>query len=237
MPYSGWKKFEGRRDFFKKTKGIISARNRQTVGLTSKGSVIVLGQTVLCGKKECHEYYWQNTVAITAGGFHAVGLKADGTVVATGHNEHGQCDVEYWKDIVAIAAGDHHIVGLKADGTVVAKGNNEFGQCDVEDWKLFDNIDTFVEKHCNAIKIAKERRIAGEKAAEERRIAKAKAEEERRIAEEKARQELMEKLKVEKANAENELANLHGLFTGKRRKELEAQIAEIDKKLRNLNKS
>ena len=199
MPYSGWKKFEGRRDFFKKTKGIISARNRQTVGLTSKGSVIVLGQTVLCGKKECHEYYWQNTVAITAGGFHAV--------------------------------------GLKADGTIVAKGNNEFGQCDVEDWKLFDNIDTFVEKHCNAIKIAKERRIAEEKAAEERRIAKAKAEEERRIAEEKARQELMEKLKVEKANAENELANLHGLFTGKRRKELEAQIAEIDKKLRNLNKS
>ena len=81
------------------------------------------------------------------------------------------------------------------------------------------------------------RHIAGEKAAEERRIAEKKAVEERRIAEEKARQELMEKLKVEKANAENELANLHGLFTGKRRKELEAQIAEIDKKLRNLNKS
>ena len=49
-----------------------------------------------------------------------VGLKADGTVVATGDNAYGACDVSSWKDIVAISAEGWHTVGLKADGTVVA---------------------------------------------------------------------------------------------------------------------
>jgi alpha-tubulin suppressor-like RCC1 family protein len=63
-----------------------------------------------------------------------VGLKKDGTVVATGDNKYGQCDVSDWKNIIAISAGDLHTVGLKKDGTVVAAGDNEHGQCDVSDW-------------------------------------------------------------------------------------------------------
>ena len=68
---------------------------------------------------------------------HTVGLKADGTVVATGNNEFGQCNVGNWTDIVAISAGYNHTVGLKADGTVVATeylGDYNSGQCDVEVW-------------------------------------------------------------------------------------------------------
>ena len=42
---------------------------------------------------------------IAAGGYHTVGLKSDGTVVAVGENDDGQCDVSGWRDIVAIAAG------------------------------------------------------------------------------------------------------------------------------------
>ena len=71
---------------------------------------------------------------ISAGFFHTVGLKSDGTVVAVGDNEYGQCDVSDWADIVAISAGDSHTVGLKSDGTVVAVGGNKCGQCDVSDW-------------------------------------------------------------------------------------------------------
>ncbi|MBR0205243.1 MAG: TIR domain-containing protein [Clostridia bacterium] len=37
--------------------------------------------------------------AIAAGSYHTVGLKADGTVVAVGYNEYGQCDVSDWKNI------------------------------------------------------------------------------------------------------------------------------------------
>ena len=88
-------------------------------------------------RQRCMELW--NTVAqrdaISAGGDHTVGLKADGTVVAMGDNSYGQRDVSDWKDIVAISAGTRHTVGLKADGTVVAVGYNKDGRCDVSDWK------------------------------------------------------------------------------------------------------
>ena len=82
---------------------------------------------------ECLNSFPSSTIA--GGDRHTIGLKSDGTVVATGDNEYGQCDVSDWKDIVAVSAGDYHTVGLKADGTVVATGDNEYGQCDVSDWK------------------------------------------------------------------------------------------------------
>lgn len=42
---------------------------------------------------------WKNIVAISAGCVHTVGLKSNGTVMATGNNEYGQCDVNEWYDI------------------------------------------------------------------------------------------------------------------------------------------
>ena len=74
-------------------------------------------------------------MAVAAGRWHTVGLRSDGTVVATGDNDDGQCDVDSWSDIVAVAAGACHTVGLRSDGTVVAAGWNDLGQCDVSDWK------------------------------------------------------------------------------------------------------
>ena len=65
---------------------------------------------------------------------HTVGLKADGTVVATGYNSSGQCNVGTWTDIIQVSAGYDHTVGLKADGTVVATGDNVSGQCNVSTW-------------------------------------------------------------------------------------------------------
>ena len=75
---------------------------------------------------------------ISAGDKHTVGLRADGTVVAVGNNEYGQCDTGSWRNIIAVSAGDYHTVGLKADGTVVAAGGRgvvESGQCDTGGWR------------------------------------------------------------------------------------------------------
>ncbi len=94
--------------------------------------------------KECWDHVAvRNTIA--AGTRHTIGLRSDGTVVATkytGNQEyyHGQCKVSGWMDIVAIAAGCSHTVGLKSDGTVVATkytGDQKIydGQCDVSGWK------------------------------------------------------------------------------------------------------
>jgi alpha-tubulin suppressor-like RCC1 family protein len=65
-----------------------------------------------------------------------VGLKSDGTVVAVGRNNYGQCNVGGWTDIIQVAAGEMDTVGLKSDGTVVAVGRNDQGQCNVGGWDL-----------------------------------------------------------------------------------------------------
>ena len=77
----------------------------------------------------------QSGETVSAGVYHTVGLKADGTVVAAGSNRNGQCSISNWKDIVAVSAGRYHTVGLKADGTVVAVGSNLSGQCNISGWK------------------------------------------------------------------------------------------------------
>ena len=77
---------------------------------------------------------WTDIVALAAGKYHTVGLKRDGSVVAVGKNDEGQCNVSGWTDIVAVAAGSGHTVGLKRDGSVVAVGVNGFCQCNVSDW-------------------------------------------------------------------------------------------------------
>ena len=59
-------------------------------------------------------------------------MKTDGTAVAVGYNENGQCDVGCWTDLTAISAGGLHTVGMKANGALIAIGQNDFGQCDVD---------------------------------------------------------------------------------------------------------
>jgi alpha-tubulin suppressor-like RCC1 family protein len=85
---------------------------------------------------QCDVYGWTRIVQVAGGGYHTVGLKSDGTVVAVRRSSAGQLDVGDWTGIVQVAAGGFHTVGLKADGTVVAVGSNGLGQCNFFDWDL-----------------------------------------------------------------------------------------------------
>ncbi len=103
------------------------------------------------GKVQCFtplSYKWSNIKKVACQYHHSVGLKSDGTVVASGDNCDNSCNVSDWTDIVDIACGDNHTVGLKSDGTVVACGAKkyydndhwyevecDYGQCQVDDWK------------------------------------------------------------------------------------------------------
>ena len=118
-------------------------------------------------------------------------------------------------------------MGLKADGTVIAVGLDSFDRCDVKSLKLFDNFET----------IEAERKAAAEKAEAERKVAEERAEAEHKAATEKAETERKEKNKAlskEQATLQIELSNLHGLFTGKRRREIEARLSEIETELKKL---
>jgi len=79
---------------------------------------------------------FEYTPMVAAGGLHTVGLQSDGTVVAVGWNNNGQCNVTGWTGIVQVAAGVYHTVGLKSDGTVVSAGDNTYGQRNVSSWDL-----------------------------------------------------------------------------------------------------
>ena len=83
---------------------------------------------------------------ISAGQEHIVGLKSDGTVVASIIKEYDYMeinrdpiDVSDWENIVMISAGADHTVGLKSDGTVVSTSITEkdwdCGQTAVDGWR------------------------------------------------------------------------------------------------------
>ena len=126
----------------------VTAGYRITLGIKSDGTVVSAGNNAV-GEGDVLD--WRDIVSVATGGTaeldynsdgmpimagdaHTIGLKSDGTVIATGDNGYGQCGVYDWSNIVAVSTGCRHTVGLKSDGTVVAVGSNSDGQCDVSDW-------------------------------------------------------------------------------------------------------
>ena len=71
---------------------------------------------------------------LDVGFYHTAALRADGTVLACGSNDYGQCDTAAWDSVTQIAAGAYHTVALLADGTVAAVGRSGEGQCDTAEW-------------------------------------------------------------------------------------------------------
>lgn len=72
---------------------------------------------------------------IACGLKHIAALKEDGTVVATGENNYGQCNVSDWTNIIAIDASGYNTIGLKDDGTVVVAGIDVYSQNQTAGWK------------------------------------------------------------------------------------------------------
>ena len=71
-------------------------------------------------------------LGVAPGYLHSLALKSDGTVVAWGYNNLGQCTVPTGlSGVTAIEGGNNHSLALKSDGTVVAWGTNNSGQCNV----------------------------------------------------------------------------------------------------------
>lgn len=113
----------------------IDAGWRYTVALTKNKELLFAG--IDNGQREQFEREkddWKNVVNIAAAGGggnstcrgkgHTVGLKSDGTVVAVGDNNYGQCEVSDWENIVKVAAGDWYTVGLKKNGEIEITGSN-----------------------------------------------------------------------------------------------------------------
>ena len=145
-------------------------------------------------------------------------------------------------------------------GTLLATGCNTNGECNVSGIRLFDSIDTYGAERIAAKEEAKrkadEERNAQEAAkrqaeierqsreAERERLEKERLEKERiaqeqRLAQEKAalglqQQEKKDNLVRKQRQLQQELSSLKGWFTGKRRKEIESALHQIQAEIDNL---
>lgn len=93
--------------------------------VTEAGRVMIAASQKYIEKMDDYELNvsdWNGITSVAVGGKHIVGLRYDGTVIATGSNQNGQCNVNNWKNIVSICAGAYCTIGLKADGTVIVTG-------------------------------------------------------------------------------------------------------------------
>ena len=174
---------------------------------------------------------WTDIIQLSSDYKYLAGLRADGTVVVSfglqsyigGYRgrydrmEKIVQDISQWTDIVAIKMVDMGVLAVKRDGTLIAVGKEAEEKLKRHpDARLFHNADRVKEN----LQSRRDRALAT-------------AMEKLRIAEEK-RQARIAALQNEKEKLSIELANLKGLFTGKRRKEIEARLSEIESVLKGL---
>ena len=107
----------------------IACGESHTVGLRKDGSVVAVGRTTVPSSLNPTVCQYPQEIAVIF--FHEILIlhcpsillptattKQDGTVVAAGDNQYGQCNVASWKDIRAIACGGNYTLGIQKDGTV-----------------------------------------------------------------------------------------------------------------------
>ena len=199
------------------------------IGLNSDGTVSVIpAYTYENDEPYCQN--WTDIVAIAAGANTVFGLKTDGTVVSEDYRK--GIDVSDWK---LFRTEEEKQTDYSKACTLQESGEeNKLAEAAsifscLKDYK--DSVDRDAE--CNRVyNELKSEREAREKAEREESEAREKAEKEAAL--EKARQEKIASLNSEKAALQTELANLKGLFTGKRRRQIEARLAEIDSELKSL---
>ena len=217
----------------------ISTGEAHTVGLKSDGTVVATEFTD--DKKyyngQCDVSDWKDIMAISAGVDHTVGLKQDGTVVATefiGDKKYytGLCDVSDWK--LFKTEKEKYADYVKACALQKSGEENNLAEAAV----IFSRLKDYQDSPNHAVecyrvyKELKAERESREKAEREAREAREQAE--RAEAQKKVRQKRIASLNSERSALQNELANLKGLFTGKRRKQIDIRFAQIDNELKEL---
>lgn len=216
------------------------------------------------GKKEQSKYDvsdWRDIISIAAydnniSGVTILGLRSDGTVVGTNRREKVYSEVTDWKDISVIAVGkSHRVVGLRANGTVISTFSSENEK--ISEWQdiaviaLGETIIVGLKADGNVVctdekisqEISKWRNIVAIEAysdsilglKEDGTVVAVGSNYEGRLNVSGWKLFSTEaELNAERSALQTELANLKGIFSGKRRREIEARLAQIEDELKKL---
>ncbi|MCI6885915.1 MAG: hypothetical protein MR868_01505, partial [Lachnospiraceae bacterium] len=102
----------------------IFASKSVCLGIRGDGTVAVLkasNRDEQSGLLQAEQ--WTDMVQLALSESHIIGLKNDGTVVAAGDNNNGECDIEEWADVVSVDAADGCTIGLTKDGKLLMAGS------------------------------------------------------------------------------------------------------------------
>ena len=187
---------------------------------------------------------WRNIVQIASNEDCLCGLRDDGSVLVTGKMLPQACltnpakAVSSWREIIAVSMSSYHIMGLRTDGTVVTCGNNAEGRCDVSGWSDIVAIEAG-DTHSVGIKadgtiVTTAPKIVPNKLQEAQtwKLFESLDTVDQEMAEAQAQHKIA--LEKEQTALQAELANLKGIFSGGKRRQVEARLAEIEAELARL---
>ena len=232
-PYEGYKKDYIREKDLDVTdwNSIVALVGNSEVlcGLRNDGSVLMIDPS---GKySEGRE--WTDIIQLVATPYYILGLRVDGRVVLAGERNEYTAGIQNWEDVAYLCSRTTTTAALKKDGKLLLTGKHQwqleqpFAKQEIEQIKLFSDINTLEQQRAAIIAEQEQKR-------REERIRKEKLEEERQERDKKEREEEKKRLLSERDYLIGERANLKGLFSGRRRKEIERRLSEIDGELREL---
>ena len=213
-----------------------------TIGLKADGTVVA------CGNDKYDVDAWTDIVAVVSGCDFAVGLKEDGTVVACGSNEYGRCNVDGWKLFRNLDTLEEEqkearekVEREAAEAKARAEREAAVKEKAREDRYLWlcqrQEEATFAKDFYIIARSFESTEMQGYKDSNDRaRLVRQKAHElDAAERAERERRERISTLTAERTSLETELSSLKGLFTGKRRKQIEARLGELREELNQLN--
>lgn len=130
---------------------LINDNNISSVGQNLAGALgdgTIVNKNSLVTVQDSNNSNLHGIKQVVSGGYHSLFLKHDGTVIATGQNNYGQCgfgnnidtnktiQIPGLANVVKIVAGEDYSAFLLSNGDVYAAGRNNFGQLG-----LGDNVD------------------------------------------------------------------------------------------------
>ena len=102
-------------------------------------------------------------VGISAGSYHSLALKADGTVVGWGGSFGSGAEIPpaELSDVVAISAGDFYSLALKSDGTIVGWGDNSAGPGQATPPPGLNNVVAIAAGHSHSLALKADGTVVG----------------------------------------------------------------------------